>query len=52
MRVTGDCFRAERVFFRFDAGDPRVDFFFAAAFEPAVRFALVFLAVLLREPAR
>jgi hypothetical protein len=49
IRVTGDCFLADRVLFRFDAVDPRVVvfFFFAATFGfaatrgPPVRLALV-----------
>lgn len=49
IRVTGDCFRADRVLFRF-VGAGRLDFF-AADFGPALRRALV-LAALARELAR
>jgi len=50
IRVTGDCFRADRVLFRFVAAG-RLDFL-AADFEPAPRRALVLAVVLPRELAR
>ena len=50
IRVTGDCFRADREVFRFVAVE-RLDFF-AADFELPLRRALVFAVVLPREPVR
>ena len=51
IRVTGDCFRAERALFFFAAAGRRVDFF-AAALEPPPRRALVFAVLLPFEPDR
>ena len=50
IRVTGDCFRADRDVFRFVAVE-RLDFF-AADFELPLRRALAFAVVLPREPVR
>ncbi len=55
MRVTGDCFRADRVVFRLAAGrDPRAaDFFFVAElFLTAGRLALALVALFPRDAAR
>lgn len=51
--MTGPCFLADRVLFRFDAADPRADFFFAATFGFAAtrgpRVRLVFVAAVLPD---